>query len=244
MSSGRSLFIEKCEAEWPAEQLLSIAKEVASKKKVARDRCYCTGFTNIEGALFVSMVKYWLASLVLTHETLPRVRIVYTGKHPCFLEGFPNVSLVPLLWGLEVKDKGVARFNFTMKMQSLMGIPEGLATWVDADVLFRQDTFSLTGATSFIRKSKRVAGGFYTLTREDRASFYMNYIVQLENLVNKQEHLNSDQKVMRIALRQAKIAWEDIRENIDDFFLHLSRGAVQQSHYCEAYRDTLQRFGK
>lgn len=238
--SDRNAFVEFCVGRYSPGFLLKKAEEKAKLKAVDSQRCYCTGFTNTQGSTFSHLIQYWLSSLVLTHPILPMVRIVYQGDYPSHLENFPNIVLVPQLWTINVPDKGVSAFNFATKIQSLIASDFLYSTWIDADILFAENTFQWTQGTGFVAKRRRVAGGFYCFKREDKLKFFEAYIGKLEVLVKQQDHLNSDQKVMRKTLEHLEILWTDIGQVYEKATLHLSRSVSKQEVERIKYKTILE----
>lgn len=238
--SNRNTFIQECECDYPSLTMLKHQLELAKGKALDNTYTCTTGFTNKDNSSFVSLIRYWLASLLATHSAIPKMRIIYQGAYPEYLEDIPNCTLVPNLWQLAVANTGVAKFNFTMKIQALMGALSPHAAWLDVDAVFLRSLKPEITRTSFIAKPRRVAGGFYSLCEKDRQKFYPILLSFLEEKVSTKGKLNSDQKMLLHTLKKAGIDWHNANSVYETGLLHLSRSKVRDSRFREKYRSHLQ----
>lgn len=197
------------------------AFHVSKEKKVSEKFEYATAFTNRPGS-WPTFIQLLLTSIIRSHETLPLVRIVYLGEEPQYLKTLSNfVTLHPMIWSLAGNKKGSqARFNFCGKMEALLACTKD-SCWIDTDLIMKKPLYDFIGNNIFINKTKRVAGGFYCIKQNDKASVIGGILEEIRK--GEIAKAKSDQKLIRKALLARKIDFSLIKSPEPDFFWHADK---------------------
>jgi hypothetical protein len=207
------------------DPMLKEYEESARGKPLDHSVVYCTCFSNKPGS-WPTLAKLWLYSIIDAEPVLPLVHIVYEGERPSFFDGFSFVSLSEL-----EKPEGQMSmqplFNFWGKPQAIGKIDADFCCWIDCDILIVNGLMgqikSNVNGNMFIRKTNRVGGGFYCLTRASKPAFLAAVREEMKN----EERLKSDQKVILRAIRRAEMEWTPIPRSA---FLHLDKKTVKKEN--------------
>ena len=189
------------------------------------------------------MWKIWLAAILSNWSQPPRILLLYSGERPNLV--LPSFcTMLPSIWTLSVPHKGVATFNFCQKIQALLMSKSEFNIWCDCDNLVLAPLSHIFNSSSFVQKTRRVAGGLYCISKKDKEQFYS---ILLEKISSRAVSLplNSDQKLLYYSAKQLNNALFIRKEHLDkEYWVSLSSRNVKSKIIVDKYLTSISRIVK